>query len=232
MSQMGVFFDLDGTLVYTTSSREERFLKISKKAGLSFTLQEVNVAYRYANQWWEKQGFKLSDWTEDNFKQLNFLLLKNLRVDSNLNYLAEKLTRLWEEVPWSKPYPEINDILKNLESKGFKLGILSHRSPPGIQRAIKCLGWQDHFTVTSSPVDAKIPEGKEDLRMWEYGLEKIGLKASKVIHVGDEYETDVLGAEKAGILPILIDRDNRYSNRNLHCFRGDNLRFLFKVLNL
>lgn len=112
------------------------------------------------------------------------------------------------------------------------MGILSHRSPPGIQRAIRYLEWQDYFAVNLSPVDAKIPQGKKDLRMWKYGLQRMGLKANKMHHVGDEYETDVLGAEKAGILPILIDRDNRYDNRDLHCFRGDNLRFLLKVLNL
>lgn len=229
MVQKGIFFDLDGTLVYTTSSREERFLNLSRKAGLSFSFQEIREAYRYADKWWKKQGFKFSDWTRKNFLHLNYILLKNLGIGAQTGNLAQEISTFWEKIPWSKPYPETKKVLKDLKNRGYRLGVFSHRSPAGIQRVINHLEWQKYFHSLISPVDAEAPQGKKDSRMWEYGLEKIGLGASRIIHVGDEYETDVVRAEKNGILPILIDRNNRYSY-GLHCYVGPNLNILLRFL--
>lgn len=232
MKKFGIFFDLDGTLVYTTSSREERFVNLAQKTGLSPTLQEVKKAYRYADKWWAKQRKKLSDRTRHNFIQLNYILLKKLGVDSNTKDFAQKITKFWEETPWSKAYPEADVVLKSLQERGYKLGILSHRSPVGIKRATDWLGWQDYFECFISPVDAKAPRGKKDHRMWEYGLKKVGLPKSKVLHVGDEYKMDVMRAAKMGILPILIDREERYAQKELPCLVKNNLNEVLTFLGI
>ena len=37
-------------------------------------------------------------------------------------------------------------------------------------------------------------------------LERAGVRASEAVYVGDQYETDVVGARGGGINPVLIDR--------------------------
>ncbi len=47
--------------------------------------------------------------------------------------------------------------------------------------------------------------------IFEHALELLGVPADRAIHVGDDLEADVLGAGRAGIEAVLIDRHGRYS---------------------
>ena len=42
-----------------------------------------------------------------------------------------------------------------------------------------------------------------------YALKKAGLAPEEVVHVGDSYYSDVLGAKNAGISAILVDREGK-----------------------
>jgi FMN phosphatase YigB (HAD superfamily) len=61
------------------------------------------------------------------------------------------------------------------------------------------------------PQTASAPRGKESPEMWQYALNKIGVKPNETIHVDDKYE-QILGAKQAGIRPVLIDRKGIYSS--------------------
>ena len=52
---------------------------------------------------------------------------------------------------------------------------------------------------------------KLDDRIYNYARQKAQLTQGQAIHVGDEIERDVLPARAAGLLPILLDRENRHS---------------------
>jgi len=56
--------------------------------------------------------------------------------------------------------------------------------------------------VTSSEVGANKPEPPIFLA----ALERARVDASEAAYIGDQYETDVVGARGVGIKPILIDR--------------------------
>jgi putative hydrolase of the HAD superfamily len=56
--------------------------------------------------------------------------------------------------------------------------------------------------VTSREVGANKPEPAIFLA----ALERAGVSAPEAVYVGDQYQTDVLGARGVGIKPILIDR--------------------------
>ena len=58
------------------------------------------------------------------------------------------------------------------------------------------------FVVTSGEVGADKPEPLIFLT----ALQRAGVDASQAVHVGDQYNLDVLGARGVGITPILIDR--------------------------
>lgn len=59
-----------------------------------------------------------------------------------------------------------------------------------------------NFIVTSKEVGANKPEPAIFLA----ALERAGVDASEAVYIGDQYETDVIGARGVGIKPILIDR--------------------------
>ena len=47
---------------------------------------------------------------------------------------------------------------------------------------------------------------KPHKRIFEIALERLALAPEDVIHVGDMYVSDVVGARRAGIRPVLLDR--------------------------
>jgi putative hydrolase of the HAD superfamily len=63
------------------------------------------------------------------------------------------------------------------------------------------------FTITAKDVGA----GKPETIIFSTALKKADLAASEVIYVGDQYQIDVLGANRAGIEAVLVDRYNLVS---------------------
>jgi len=55
----------------------------------------------------------------------------------------------------------------------------------------------------------------------------LDIEPARAMHVGDDYEADVLGAKQGGVLPVLMDRTDRY--QNINCLK---LSDLTGVLNL
>ena len=47
---------------------------------------------------------------------------------------------------------------------------------------------------------------KPDPVIFEEGLSRLSIQASRALHVGDHYYADILGARSAGIQGVLIDR--------------------------
>ena len=62
------------------------------------------------------------------------------------------------------------------------------------------------FTVTSAEVGADKPQPPIFLK----ALNLARVNAAEAIHVGDQYQNDVLGARGVGITPILLDRADYY----------------------
>lgn len=53
---------------------------------------------------------------------------------------------------------------------------------------------------------------KLDAKLFLRAAEGLGIPPSDILHIGDEVENDLLGAEKAGMSAILLDRDRAYRN--------------------
>ena len=47
---------------------------------------------------------------------------------------------------------------------------------------------------------------KPHRELFEKALEVSGFSADEVLHVGDSYSSDIIGAKSAGITPILVQR--------------------------
>ena len=95
--------------------------------------------------------------------------------------------------------------LKVLRKRGAILGLITTlRGDIGLILHEVGLELYLDFVVTSSEVGTDKPEPPIFLA----ALEKAGVEASEAVYIGDQYETDVVGARGVGIKPILIDRYN------------------------
>ena len=69
------------------------------------------------------------------------------------------------------------------------------------------------FILPSAEVGAEKP----DEAIFRLALQRLGLRPEEVAHVGDQYETDVIGARAVGITPILLDREGKARYQDVIC---------------
>jgi putative hydrolase of the HAD superfamily len=117
-------------------------------------------------------------------------------------------------------YDDVMPNIKQLRQRGIKLGLISSHY---IGRA-----GLDPFldiVVTAKDAGADKPEPKIFLT----AIKKAGVTASETLYVGDQYERDVLGARKAGMNAVLIDRYDIFPDIT-DCPRISNLYQLIEYL--
>jgi REG-2-like HAD superfamily hydrolase len=100
-------------------------------------------------------------------------------------------------------YPDTIESLRQLKSCDFSLAIVSNwnSSLKSIVDGLELNGYFD-FVIASAEAGSKKPSP----RIFEIALQRAGRAPSRVVHIGDTFQTDVLGARKAGIRGIMLDR--------------------------
>ena len=71
---------------------------------------------------------------------------------------------------------------------------------------------------------------KPDPAVFLAALSKANVEASEAIHVGDQRRSDVVGAQRVGIHPVLLDRGGWHKDI-MDCVRINNLNELESLLN-
>jgi putative hydrolase of the HAD superfamily len=150
----------------------------------------------------------------DLYKRFELLASEKLRNSekSALDMLARKLfNRYWKTYQaMSFVKEDVKSILPYLKGK-YRLGIVSNfKVRGGIEDLLSYHQLSEYFDF----VVTSIHEGwrKPHPQMFEAAISQSQCKMSEIVYVGDDYECDLLGARKAGIYAILLDR----SGQNQH----------------
>ena len=105
-------------------------------------------------------------------------------------------------------YNDVVPTLEHLQSAGFKLAIFSNWDTP-LGPLTERLGIAKYFDAIIASHDARVRSEKPDLHIFNYALTAVGVSAEQAVHVGDNYEADIVGAQGVGIRPILLDRERQ-----------------------
>jgi putative hydrolase of the HAD superfamily len=130
------------------------------------------------------------------------------------DWLIEKLVGVWNKNKLlATPYPETLQALELLRSKGLKLGLVSNVPKLSVDGVLEKFGLDKFFDAVCFSFDSGYL--KTDPELFDCVLEKLGVGKEDAVMVGDSLETDIAGAEKAGITAVLIDRKNtrEYPNK-------------------
>lgn len=130
------------------------------------------------------------------------------------DWIIEKLIGIWNKSSLlATPYPETIQALEQLKSKGIKIALISNTFKRSVDGLLEKLGMDRLFDVVCWSYE----EGhlKHDTQLIEIALEKLGVSKEDAVMVGDSMETDIAGAEKAGVTPVLVDRKGtrEYANK-------------------
>ena len=196
-----VLFDLGGTLVKTTNVCEIH-QKILDIHGVTITLDKIVEAHS-ANQK-ELDVEEMARLGEEYWIRWNLKMLDRLGIKERKEFLARKIDELWWDYAELETYPEVEDTLKCLSSRGIKTGMITNGTEKDYKQILQKLNLTHYFDVVVG-IDA-CKKGKPHKEIFLYALKKIHVKPEEAIFVGDSIKHDYEGAYKAGLKPLLIDR--------------------------
>jgi len=199
-----VLFDLDGTLV-RTAPIPQIFLKILRNHNVHVPLDVDEKAFPEVVEEMSLESFKLP--YIEFWRIYNMRVLKRLKVQGNLERLADILTEEWWDNAKLEVYPEVDDTLRELRWRRLKIGVVSNSFQNDIREILFRTGLEGKFNVTVGVDDVGKP--KPYAEIFNCALEKLEIKPHEALFIGDNPKTDYKGSENAGLKPLLIDRDDK-----------------------
>jgi len=119
---------------------------------------------------------------------------------------------------WGCPVNGADRTLTELKARGHRLGVVSN-SDGTVDQRIEEAGLLHHFEVV---VDSgAVGVEKPDPEIFKIALKAMGAGPEETTYVGDLPSVDVLGAQRAGLTPVLIDPLDLFSE--VGCRRIRNL---------
>jgi REG-2-like HAD superfamily hydrolase len=209
MALKAVLFDLGLTLT-KTASFPEIYRRILAHFGVTVSTDDIVRAQKET-----ESEFDVADYDENRRKEFwtnyNVSLLKKLGVKENTVFLAAQIDELWWECSHVQVYPDVEPTLSQLRAKGLKLGLVSNGFKQDLQHVLGELGLEKWFDVVVCIDSCNC--AKPDKEIFLYALDKLGVKASEALFIGDSVVYDYEGAMNVGIKSYLIDREGKISNQ-------------------
>ncbi len=227
-----IFFDIYGTLAGFKPSRYEIQSKACNHFGIKVSTQGITDGYAAADEYMSQQNTRIpirlrnQEGKNHFFAKYEQLVLKGCNVHVSSKQ-ALKIFQHMQKIPYSlAKYPDVVKTLDELSSRGLSLGLISNLDKTG-NMVVKQLGLQDyiHYPVTSQDAGFNKPHPK----IFHAALNLANVHPSETVHVGDQPISDVEGALKVEIRPVLLDRDNNHKDYNI-CPRIRTLSELPKLL--
>jgi len=198
-----IFFDLDHTLWDFETNSKAAFDKLLKKHHLPVEIDDYIKVYEpinkqywtdYANQLKTKEQVKFGR-LRDTFDALNMSVSKELiqrLADEYLDFLKQEKALM----PGSL---EILDYLKNK----YRLHILTNGFVEVQQEKLDNSGITDYFDLMITSEETGKLKPHPDV--FNYALKKAGTFAHRSFMIGDNIQSDVLGARNIGMSAIHYD---------------------------
>ena len=202
-SVKAVLLDLGGTLVSTTEIPEV-YRRILGAHGIKRSVEEISQAQKEVEKQLDIQ--ELAVLFEEYWIRWNLLILRRLGIEENAEALAQKIADRWWDYADVMLYPDVEETLQKLRVMGVKMGIVTNGLKSDYRQILEKVGLLDFFDVKVG-ID-NVGKMKPDRDIFLYALNELDASPSETLFVGDQLLEDYEGARKAGLTPLLIDRDN------------------------
>ena len=194
MKIKSIVFDAYGTLFDVNSAAEkckdkigdkwEEFANFWRTTQLEYTWLR-SLMKRHRNFW------KI---TEDS-------LDKSMKMFNIDKCMRNELLNLYKIL---SPYPEVDEVLKNLKRRNFKLAILSNGTPALLRELVTSNGLNKFFDDLFSIEEVKVY--KPHSRVYEIPVKKYNLKADEIFFLSAN-TWDVSGGGNYGYNSIWVNRN-------------------------
>lgn len=254
-----IFFDLDDTLLWDQRSVKEAFAATCKTAeercGIDPDQLEEAVRESARELYSSYETFPFTQmiginpfeglWGNfldetDDFKKMSVIVpeyrknawtlgLKQLGIDdSDLgSELGELFPQNRRKVPFV--YDDTFEVLDALK-KDYRLVLITNGSPDLQNTKLtitpELVPYFDQIIISGG-----YGKGKPDKGIFEHALSLTGLQKDEAIMVGDNLNTDILGANRAGIKSVWINREQKEKNEVVPSYEIQQLTDLYEILD-
>lgn len=206
-----VVFDLDGTLRINLPSGGEVFSDYAASLGLTVSDEDRERAARWEHYYWASSrplaedlqryaGDDAAFWLNYTYRRLLALCGSPRLADELAPQVSRYMTESYHPQPASPP--GVDAALTKLRDSGFSLGVVSNRHHP-YRHELETLGLAHFFPYVLAAGEVDL--WKPDPALFEHVTGQLGVRPEQAVYVGDNYFADVVGARRAGWIPVLYD---------------------------
>lgn len=202
-----VIFDVDNTLYDYDQANEQAFQAVTDYAQeiLGIPAEDFPALHQEADELLRLRTGRLCAAIHSRLLRYQLVLEEAGRP---LRHARQMTERYWSVfLSAMEPDPAAAACLDQLKAAGYILGIGTNMTADYQFAKLERLGLLDKldFVVTSEEAGAEKPEG----RLFACCVEKAGCQAAECVFVGDNWEMDILGAERAGLRPVWLSAQPR-----------------------
>jgi REG-2-like HAD superfamily hydrolase len=211
----GVFFDAGDTLITADPPVNEVALTVASQffPGLAppLLLSALAAARAFFGKYYVNYSSQEEDLLLVDMAQAMRTALRET-ADVDIDFLPF-VKRVRDSIRY-QPFPDVLPTLRSLREQGKTLAVVSNWDP-ALPTLLAELGLTEFFAfiLPSAEVGVEKPDG----RIFKLALQRLGLEPSEVVHIGDNYEADVVGARSVGIMSILLDRGGKAGCQDVIC---------------
>lgn len=107
---------------------------------------------------------------------------------------------------WHEPFPETEETLRRLRARGIPMHLLSG-NVDYLPILLANLGWTSFFRTVTFTQEVGVQ--KPDVRVFRFALRRADQAPAEAVYVGDSWEADILGAQRAGMSAVWLNRTGR-----------------------
>ena len=203
-----VTFDVGGTLIQPWPSVGAVYAEVAERHGFS-GLDADRIEKQFHQAMAEKTEFQHTEeeWFEvvrESFRGL----LSEADCEAFFPFLYEKFGKA---AVW-RIYGDVLPALDQLAERGFRLAAVSNWDAR-LRPLLRELSLLPFFEAVS--VSSEVGFLKPSTVLFEHALRMLGLPANAVVHIGDSFSEDVVGAKSAGLSAVLLQRTEKNSRGSI-----------------
>ena len=206
-----VLFDMGHTLVHFVPPETEVVQMVLRDAGLVRSEEQIGAAAQLVwGEYYRDAATATFAATPDYDRRTQLHLTRGLLEQLGLDLDEEtveaydaQIDARFSQPGVMRPFPETNAVLAALQQQHYRLGIVSNWSW-NLRERVAQAALDGYFETVWASAYAGC--NKPHPGIFYQVLVQMDLAADRTLYVGDSYAHDVVGARKAGLDVVLLDR--------------------------
>jgi len=215
-----ILFDLHGTLRQCVPSMHESLLAFAQDLGYSVAPKAARVGILWSkahwastDRWLDSADMDRSFWTSYTRQYLAAMGVPEDQLDEMASSITDKFTN--DYAPRIALAPSAKQLLWELREQQYQLGLLSNQREPLTGIAIE-LGIIEYFDFTLAA--GQVGSRKPARLIFQQAITMAGVQPEEAVHVGDNYFSDSMGAQRADLFPVLLDEQGVFAEIACDCW--------------